>query len=44
MDTLVEIALRVGPLLVFGVVFITFVYVVTQREPDKTGRKDRRPS
>ena len=37
MTTLVEIAVRVGPLLLFGVVFIAFVYGVTQGLSGKAG-------
>jgi hypothetical protein len=39
MDSLVEIALRVGPLLVFGAAFIAFVYWITQIQPRKAERK-----
>ena len=37
MDFYTELLYRAGPLVVFGVVFISFVYVVTQR-PGKRRR------
>jgi len=33
MDFLLELLFRVGPLIVFGVVFLGFVYWVTQVQP-----------
>jgi hypothetical protein len=38
MDAIAETLIRAGAVIVFGVVFVAFVYLVTQRTP----RKDRR--
>ena len=33
MDPVADILIRAGAVVVFGVVFLTFVYMVTQRAP-----------
>ena len=44
MHTVVEIVLRVGPLLLFGVLFIAFVYSLTQGGSAKGSGNGRRAS
>jgi hypothetical protein len=38
METMTEILIRAGAVIVFGALFIAFVYLVTQCAPGKHGR------